>query len=164
MTMRATHLRLLPPPPLTNMDMDHPVFDVVAMAAILERGRLATEDGDRAAASSARADLRAAMAAAREARAKPLDSVDPIRPEFTQSTLAPYRRRAPLADNPPVIIIIAANEAEFLAYVKQERLSPSRTVWYADAGLGWTAHDALRAQGREPLLIEVGSYTEGMAS
>jgi len=146
------------------MGLDHPVWGVVAVAAILERIRLADESGDRAAASSARADLRAAIAAAREARAKPLDSVDPVRPEFTQSTLAPYRRRAPLVDNPPVVIVIAANEAEFLAYVKQERLSPSRTVWYADADMGWHAHDALRAQGREPLLVEVGVLVEEAVS
>lgn len=164
MTIRATHLRLLPPPPLTNMGMDHPVFGVVAMAAILERGRLAAESGDRAAASNARADLQTAMAAAFKSANKPLDSADPVRPEFTQSTLAPYRRRAPLADNPPVLIVIAANEAEFLAYVKQERLSPSRTVWYADADMGWHAHDALRAQGREPLLIEVGALVDEAVS
>jgi len=146
------------------MGMDHPVFGAAAIGDILRRLRLADESGDLVAASNARADLQTALAAALKTVNRPLDSADPVRPEFTQSTLSPYRRRAPLADNPPVLIVIAANEAEFLAYVKQERLSPSRTVWHADADMGWHAHDLLREQGREPLLIEVGSYTEGMAS
>ena len=113
LSAHAPHLRLLPPPPLTNMGMDHPVWGVAAVGDILERIRLADDAGDIERASEARAELRAAMAACREDRARPLD-------------LDPYRTATPATRPLPLLIVVEPDRTVFRALVDAEGLSSRR--------------------------------------
>jgi len=113
MTMRAIHLRLLPPPAPNGFGLDHPVFGVAAMGDLLRRLRLAEESGDAATISAARADMRARMAKAREAAARPID-------------LSPYRASTPAASPTPLLIVIEPDRVVYRALVDAEGLSSHR--------------------------------------
>lgn len=139
----APHLRLLPPPPLTNMGMDHPVWGVVAVAAILERIRLADESSDLVAASNARADLRAALEAARE--------------EGARVDLDPYRTATPARRPLPLLIVLEVDPAAFRAFVGAEGISRSRVTRRSTIVEALDAEFNAQRQGRQTMIIEEAS-------
>ena len=141
MVALPSYLRLLPPPPLTNMGMDHPAFGVAAVGDILRRLRLADEAGDDVAASSARADLRAASTAMREVAAKPLD-------------LDPYRKVTPDAADWPLLIVVEPDPAVFRAFVEAEGLSRGRVKRCATLAKAVTVQVIARCEGRSTMIVE----------
>jgi len=125
------------------MGLDHPVFGVVAVSTILERIRLADESGDRVAGSSARADLRAAMTAAKEGR--------------HQVDLDPYRTATPATRPLPLLIVVEPDVATFRAFVEAEGISRCRVKRRSTWAEAIDAEFNARRQGRQTMTIERAS-------
>ena len=141
LSAHAPHLRLLPPPPLKNMVLDHPVFGVAAVGDILRRLRLADEAGDDVAASSARADLRVAMARGRTAAA-------------TLPDLDPYRKATPATVPRPLLIVVEPDPAVYRAFVESEGLSRSRVKRCSTFRVALDAKSQAQLEGRPTMLVE----------
>ena len=138
--MIAPHLRLLPPPPLTNMGLDHPVFGAAAIGDLTRRLRLAEESGDVAAASNVRAGFRAAAAAMREAATRPLD-------------LDPYRTATPATRPLPLLIVMEPDSAVYRWLVESEGLSRSRVKRCSSWAGALDAEFKAQREGRPTMTI-----------